>query len=93
MPEGSSNIKILVDGKALDYSQSLSFSYLDFTGRPTLEINRGISGKAVQKSLIISYNFETKSLLKKPLLIFSAFLVFFLTFIIGSRISFKTLAT
>jgi hypothetical protein len=64
---------------------------LDFQGRPTLSISRGISGKGVQKNLKVTYDFENKSLLKKPLLLFSSFLVFFLTLIVGKRLNLKTL--
>lgn len=45
LPEGASNIKLSLFGKQVDYSTDVSYSFLDFIGRPTITYSQGVSSK------------------------------------------------
>ena len=92
LPEGATNIKLSVNGQEVPYTSDVSFSFLDFVGRPTITYSRGVSSKEVQSNFKLKYDLTSKSLLRKPFLIFVTFFSVFVLVILTGRLELKTLA-
>lgn len=86
LPEGATNIKLNVNGLDIKYTTGVNFSFLDFIGRPTITFERGISAKDIQNNFKLTYDFTSKSLLRKPFLLFVALFSAFVLVIITGRL-------
>ena len=91
LPEGASNIKIFMEGLELKYTTSTSFSFLDFVGRPAINLERKMSGRDVQKNFKLTYDYNSKSLLRKPFLVFVTLFSVLVLVIVTGRLELKTL--
>lgn len=93
LPEGASDYKIWLNDEEIPFEETKSFWFLDYTGKPTLKVNRGITSKAQHRSIKVTYKFNRFSILKKPFIVFGAFFAFFTVLILFKRINLKTLET
>lgn len=72
LPEGSTNVQIKIGGVDYDLSNaatSLTPGYLDFVGRPTYTLKHQ-QGIVKDKNVVVSYDYDTTSTYKKPLVLF-----------------------
>ena len=65
--------------------QGLSFSYLDFEGRPTFTIEN-LDDMEPDRMIDIEYELDNLSIMKKPLLVFGTFFSLMLIVIALNRI-------
>lgn len=91
LPEGASDYKIWLNDEEIPFEESKSFWFLDYTGKPTLKVNRGISSKAQHRNIKVTYKFNPRSILKKPFIVFLAFFAFFFALIVAKRVHLRTL--
>ena len=91
LPEGAANIKLNINGQDVKYTTGVDFSFLDFVGRSTITFEKGASGKDIQNNFKLTYDYTSKSLLKKPFLVFVTLFSIFVLIIITGRLELKTL--
>lgn len=91
LPEGATDYKIIMDDQEISFEESKSFWFLDYTGKPTLTVSRGITSKSLHRDIKISYRFSKRSILKKPFIVFLAFFSFCMSVIFFKRLHLKTL--
>lgn len=91
LPEGAANIRLLINGQEVDYATEVSYSFLDFIGKPTIVYKRGVSSREVQSNFKLKYDLTSKSLLRKPFILFVTLFSVFAFIIITGRIELKTL--
>ena len=82
---------MIINGQEVKYTTGVNFSFLDFIGRPTITFEKGVSGKDIQKNFKLTYDFTSKSLLRKPFLLFITLFSILVLIIITGRIDLKTL--
>lgn len=91
LPEGASDYKIWLNEEEIPFEETKSFWFLDYSGKPTLKVDRGITSKAQHRGIKVTYRFNRRSILKKPFIVFAAFFAFFLVLILSKRVHLKTL--
>ena len=88
LPEGTKNLKLSIGSETIDPSklaQSLSFSYLDFVGRPVYTIE-DLNTLETDRIIEIEYELDQLSIVKKPLIIFGILFSVMLAGIVLNRI-------
>lgn len=91
LPEGATNIKTNLPFEVDEEYNTKHFGYLDVFGKPTIVFKKRLVSDFHYKEFHITYNFDNTDILIEPVLIFSAFLLFFMSLIIFKRIEFKSL--
>ncbi|KAL4511992.1 hypothetical protein ABPG72_012837 [Tetrahymena utriculariae] len=91
LPEGATDIKSELPFSVDSQYTENTFSYLDTNGRPTLVFKKKNVIDFHNQYFYVHYKLSTINLIKKPLLIFGAFLIFFITLIVLNRLSLKSL--
>lgn len=91
LPEDSKNTKITVGNNVVDMKnveKSLSFGYLDFSGRPVYTV-KGLNGIFEKKQIKVQYNYEATGIFKKPFYIFGAISSLLMLVVIVKRLNFS----
>lgn len=86
-PEGAHDINIDIPFEVDSITETLTFSYLDFVGRPTQIIKKENVLWDHSKVFQVSYTFENSKLLIEPFYLFAGFLALFAALIVLARIS------
>jgi hypothetical protein len=90
LPEGATDYKIWLNNESVPFEESKSFWFLDYSGKPTLTVNRAITSKSLHRSIKVTYKFTRRSILKKPFIVFAAFFTMFIALILSKRVNLKT---
>eukprot|EP01090_Pellita_catalonica_P014454 TRINITY_DN3693_c0_g1_i1.p1 TRINITY_DN3693_c0_g1~~TRINITY_DN3693_c0_g1_i1.p1 ORF type:complete len:580 (+),score=100.15 TRINITY_DN3693_c0_g1_i1:63-1802(+) len=89
LPEGSTNVQIHTPFAAGEPTRSIHKTYLDTTGRPVIEITKNNVVAEDNQEIVVTYEYGTFSLIKKPLVLVVAFFIVFLLamFLVRFRLS------
>lgn len=85
LPEGATEIKSLLPFDVDDQYTSLTHSYLDVIGRPTLIFKKRLVCREHYKQFMITYKFEQYDLMIEPSYLFAAYFLFFIVLIVLGR--------
>jgi len=85
-PEGAHDFKLDIPFAIDTQTQTKTFSYLDFWGRPTLIVEKDNVLEYHNQQFSAAYTFETNKLLIEPLYVFAGFLGLFALLILLGRI-------
>eukprot|EP01102_Stenamoeba_stenopodia_P018754 TRINITY_DN6940_c0_g1_i1.p1 TRINITY_DN6940_c0_g1~~TRINITY_DN6940_c0_g1_i1.p1 ORF type:complete len:626 (+),score=154.03 TRINITY_DN6940_c0_g1_i1:51-1928(+) len=86
LPEGASDIKPVLPFDVDSESEERHFTYLDVSGRPVLVLKKKNIVNEHDQQLYVLYRFKSTAMLQEPLLLVTAFFVFFLSIIVITRI-------
>lgn len=86
LPEGASDIQPILPFAVDEVSQVSHFTYLDVSGRPVLVLKKKNLVNEHDQPLYVLYKFKSTAMLQEPLLLVTAFFVFFLSIIVITRI-------
>jgi len=85
-PEGAHDLKLDIPFDVDSTSQAMTYSYLDFYGRPTLTIQKANVLEYHNQQFTASYTYETNKMLIEPLYLFVAFAGLFAALIFVGRL-------
>jgi oligosaccharyltransferase complex subunit alpha (ribophorin I) len=88
LPEGASNVKVRVGGQVPETeSSSLTHTYFDTTGRPTISFrSRNIVSPDNANEIEVVYTFNKMNMLQEPLLMTAVFMAVFILVIFYTRL-------
>ncbi|KAI8929936.1 Ribophorin I-domain-containing protein [Entophlyctis helioformis] len=86
LPEGASDVQVDSSLPMDSVSNSITFTYLDTTGRPTVTLTKRNLVDDYNGLVQISYAYDSSKLLQKPLVVAAYVFGFFLVFVVYSRL-------
>jgi len=72
LPEGASDVSVATPFPLDSLSDSITYTYLDSTGRPTLIIRKTACSERHARDIYVTYRYGVRGLLQKPIAVASA---------------------
>ncbi|KRX59435.1 Dolichyl-diphosphooligosaccharide--protein glycosyltransferase subunit 1 [Trichinella sp. T9] len=89
LPEESKNIRVKTPYDVQKYPNSLHYTYLDVTGRPVITMHKRHLVENHIQDFELYYTWESSKIVREPIMVAVAFMVFFCTIIFFVRLDFS----
>ncbi|KRX96299.1 Dolichyl-diphosphooligosaccharide--protein glycosyltransferase subunit 1 [Trichinella pseudospiralis] len=89
LPEESKNIRVKPPYDVEQYPNSLHYTYLDVTGRPVITMRKRHLVENHIQDFELYYTWESSKIVREPIMVAVAFMVFFCTIIFFVRLDFS----
>ncbi|KRZ68818.1 Dolichyl-diphosphooligosaccharide--protein glycosyltransferase subunit 1 [Trichinella papuae] len=89
LPEESKNIRVKPPYDVEQYPNSLHYTYLDVTGRPVITMHKRHLVENHIQDFELYYTWESSKIVREPIMVAVAFMVFFCTIIFFVRLDFS----